>query len=256
MAADKTALITGASRGIGVCFARELAARGFDLVLSARSSDRLETVRRELAEKYNVAVQIIACDLESPDGARRLFDEAQRRGALITMLVNNAGLGKFGSTLDQSLDEILSMIQVNTTSLTVLARLFGEQMAARGGGYILNHASFSAIQPPSQYAVYSGTKAYVLAFSQALREDLKRHRVRVTALCPGFFQSEFAVRAGHKPGWIVRQLMMKPEDVARAGIRATLRGQAVVIPGWSYKLLNLVTRGLPRSVATGLADLQ
>lgn len=254
MTSEQTALVTGASSGVGVHFARELAQRKFNLVLSARRTDRLESEREALQRQFGVRVDVLPGDLDTRTGARQLFTDSQTLPQRITMLVNNAGWGKFGPTLDQSLEEMESMIQVNVTSLTVLTRLFAAEMRQQGSGYILNHASFSAIQPASSYSVYSGTKSYVLAFSQALRDDLLPHRVRVSALCPGFFQSEFLQHSGQVASFLVRHLTLRPEQVARAGVRGVLRGQAVIIPGWTYKLLNLVMRLLPRTAATGLAN--
>ncbi|MBP86289.1 MAG: short-chain dehydrogenase [Planctomycetaceae bacterium] len=249
-----TALITGASSGVGVDFARELAKRSFNLILTARRIDRLEALRAELAEAFDVEIDIVASDLSSSEGANRLHADVRALNRDVSMLVNNAGHGKYGPMLEQSLAEIDSMIQLNTTSLTVLTRLFGEDFKERGGGYILNHASFSAIQPPPYYSVYAGTKAYVLAFSQALNHDLRRHGIKVSALCPGFFASEFLENAKQTPSFIVRLMMLQPRAVARAGIRGVLKGKPVIIPGLAWKALNLVMKMVPRSFATGLAD--
>jgi short-subunit dehydrogenase len=254
MKSEPTALVTGASSGVGVHFARELAARNFNLILSARRVDRLEAVKQSLQAEFNVDVTVLPGDLSSPTGAKRLFEDVRQLDQRVTLLVNNAGLGKFGTVFDQSIEEIESVIQVNVTSLTVLTRLFAAEMKEQGGGYILNHASFSAIQPPTLYSVYAGTKSYVLAFSQALRQDLRPHKVRISALCPGFFQSEFFELAGQSPTFMVRRLILPPERIARAGIRGVLRGKAIIIPGWRYRLISLIMRGIPRTVATGLAD--
>ena len=131
------------------------------------------------------------------------------------MLVNNAGCGRFGPILDQSLDEIESMIELNVTSLTLLSRLFAADFKRLGGGFILNHASFSAIQPPPYYSTYAGTKAHVLAFSQALHHDLRSSGIKVSALCTGFFASEFFDKSQQEPSFIVKLIMLKPEVVAR-----------------------------------------
>lgn len=250
----QTALITGTSSGVGVDFARELARRGFDLILTARRLDRLEAVKEALLDEFSVNIDVLASDLSSRQGAEQLYQDVQKLNRRVTMLVNNAGLGKYGPTLEQSLDEIDSMIQVNVTSLTVLARLFAADFQEQGSGFILNHASFSAMQPPPHYSVYAGTKAYVLAFSQALNQDVRKSGIRVSALCPGFFTSEFLEKAEHEPRLVVKLIMLKPQMVARAGIRGVLRGKPVIIPGLGYKILNLLMRLTPRSFATWLAD--
>jgi len=252
----KLALVTGASSGIGVDFARELARRNHDLLLAARRVERLEEVKAELLGEFpNTTIGVVPCDLNQSNGAQQLFDDVEALGFQVDVLVNNAGLGRFGSFLEQSIEEIEAMIQVNVTSLTVLARLFGADMAERGGGVILNHASFSAIQPTPDFAVYSGAKSYVLSFSQALEQNIRSAGVKVSALCPGFFRSEFLDEAGQDPSFITRCIMLDRRKVARAGVKGALRGKTIIIPGILYKMLNLGTRFLPRPVITGLADI-
>ena len=248
------ALVTGASSGIGADFANELADRGYDLILTARRRDRLEELKVELSARFSIQVEVLVADLGNPAGAQQLFDEIQDLSLPVNLLINNAGLGRFGAFNSQSLSDIQAMIQVNLTSLTTLTRLFANQMAQAGGGYILNVASFSAIQPTPDYAVYSGTKAYVLAFSQSLNHGLRSHQVRVCALCPGFFDSEFFDVAGQKPTFMVRMLMLNRRSVARAGIAGVLRGRTLVVPGILYKSLNLLLRLAPRTFTTALAD--
>jgi len=248
------ALVTGASSGIGEDFARELAARGYDLILSARRRDRLEALKEELTASFPIKIEVLVADLSEPTGAQQLFDQIELLSSPVKLLVNNAGLGLFGAFKSQSLLDLQSMIQVNLTSLTTLTRLFADQMSRAGGGYILNVASFSAIQPTPDYAVYSGTKAFVLAFSQALNHGLYQRKVRVCALCPGFFESEFFAGSGQRPSFIVKMIMLNRRSVARAGIVGVLRGRTLVVPGVFYKCLNLMLRFTPRSLATALAD--
>lgn len=248
------ALVTGASSGIGVEFARELARRGYDLVITARRLERLAQVQQELQTAHGVQVTPIASDLGAPAGADQLCDEVQRAGLNVQLLVNNAGVGKFGPFLEQSPAELLEMIQVNLASLTTLTRRFAETMRDQGGGYILNNASYSGLQPVPYYAVYSSTKAYVVAFSHTIRYDLRRCNVHVSVVCPGFFRSEFFDVAHQELSPLVRLMMLDGAFVARAGIRGLLRKKAVIVPGLGYKFFALSTKLMPRTMATVLGQ--
>lgn len=248
------ALVTGASSGIGVEFARELARRGYDLVVTARRLERLTQVQQEIQATHGGQVTPIASDLGAPDGADRLFEEVQRAGLNVRLLVNNAGVGKFGPFLEQAPEELLEMIQVNLTSLTTLTRRFAQAMRDQGGGYILNNASYSALQPVPYYATYSSTKAYVLALSHTIRYDLRRCNVHVSVVCPGFFRSEFFDKARQQPSLLVRWMMLDGAYVARAGIRGLLRKKAVIVPGLGYKFFALSARLMPRTMATALGQ--
>jgi short-subunit dehydrogenase len=256
MMADRmreTALITGASSGIGTEFARLLAARQFDLVITARRKDRLEDLRTNLSQQHGICVTAIENDLGTAEGAEQLYAAVQLLGRPISMLINNAGFGNYGMVSHQDLNTIRSMIQVNVTSMTMLARLFGSEMGRRGHGYILNVSSFAAIQPIPRYTVYSAAKAYVLAFSQALRYELSRKDVQVSVLVPGFTRTEFHAVAGHEKTMLMRWTSLDATHVAQAGIRGVLKGKAVIIPGFWYKANALASRILPRSAASALA---
>lgn len=254
MATDPgTALVTGASSGIGVDFARELARRGFHVILTARRLDRLQEVQVMLQRQFGVDAFAVPSDLASAGGAARLFADVQRLGRPVTLLVNNAGFGRFGPFLDQDWEELEAMIRLNAAALTTLTRLFAAEMCAQGSGFILNNASFSGLQPVPDYAVYSATKAYVVAFSLALHNDLRRSHVRVSALCPGFFHSEFYERAGQEPARLFRWMMLQRRHVARAGIAGVLRGKAVIVPGVAYKALDVMGRLVPRAFGTVVA---
>ena len=251
----KLAIVTGASGGIGVDFARELADRNYDLVLTGRNTERLKDVGDKLAEDFEVEVKTTTCDLGTDSGPETLFSEACLLNRNVDVLVNNAGLGHFGKFLNQSTDDMLQTIDVNLRTLTVLSRLFAERMAEQGGGLILNHSSFSAIQPPSDFAVYAATKAYVLKFSLAIRESMKHQKVSVSALCPGYFDSDFISKAGQPPGFFLRWLILKQSSVARAGIRGLLKKKPIIIPSLRYKFFNLASKFLPQTVNTGIADI-
>ena len=247
------AIVTGASSGVGIDFARELARRDYALLLTGTNEQRLSEVQKSLRDEYQRPVETLAVDLALPDSPDKLLERAVAMGTP-TILVNNAGTGSFGNFLEQGTDAFESQIQTNVVALTRLCHSFGRVMAEGSGGRILNHSSFSAIQPPSNYAVYSATKSFVLTLSQTLRQNLAQQGVFVTALCSGFFDSDFAEKSGQPPGLFLRWLTMKKQRVAKAGIQGLLRGKTVVIPGLRYKCLNLLSRFLPRSVITGIAN--
>ena len=254
------ALITGASSGIGAEIARQLAGRGIDLILTARRRERLEELAGQLTHRSphapreeNIsrsemaAVSVIECDLNTPDGPDRLLAALAERNLAPTVLINNAGFGYFDLFLEQPRDEIEAMISVNLRAATILARELGEQMARRKHGYILNVASYAALAPIPRYAVYSGAKAYLVAWTQALAHELKKSGVRVSVICPGFTRTEFHAVARHEKTRLMRMIELTPEQVARAAIRGLERGQLVIVPGWWYKLNAAALRLLPRS---------
>lgn len=251
--ARPTALITGASSGIGVELARDLARRGYDLVIVARREARLIAVQQQLEQAYDVVVSPLVADLDDPTGADQLFERVTARGDEIAFLANNAGFGHYGLFATQSLEEINSMIQVNVVSLTRLCRLFGERMCQQGHGYILNVASYGALQPIPRYSVYSGAKAYVVALSQALQHEMRKSGVRVSCLCPGFTATEFHQVARHQKTKLMRLTTMDAETVAQAGVRGALVGRTVVVPGLWYRANALLARLLPRRLSTALA---
>ncbi len=250
---SELALITGASSGIGAEMARQLAAQGVNLVLTARRRERLEALAGELTQKHGVQATVIESDLNTTDGADRLVGELNARGLAPTMLINNAGFGYFGTFVEQTSDDIEAMLQVDVRAVTILCRRLGAAMAERGGGSILNVASFAALAPIPRYAVYSGAKAYVVAFSQALAHELARRKVKVSVLCPGFTKTEFHEVSRHEKSSLMRATELTVEHVARAGLRGMARGQFLIVPGWWYKLNLLVSRFLPRSVMSALS---
>lgn len=186
-----TALITGASSGIGESLARQLAAHGAHLILVARTEDRLHALAAELGARYRVQVHVLPADLNRPGAAAELHAAVQARGLNVDILVNNAGLGGYGEFSAQPSDEIDRMIAVNIGALTGLTRAFLPDMLARGRGRVLNVASTAAFQPGPLMAVYYATKAYVLSFSEAIAEEVAGSGVSVTALCPGPVRTDF-----------------------------------------------------------------
>lgn len=241
-----TALITGASTGIGAELAKLLARDGYDLILVARSAKTLQT----LAETLNRPTQIIAEDLSVPGAAERLFAAVQQKD--IDILVNNAGFGTLGPFAETESASQDGMIAVNITALTMLTRLTLPNMIARKQGRILNVASTAAFQPGPLMAVYYASKAYVLSFSEAIRNEVKPHQITVTTLCPGPTATEFQARAGMAP----TKLFAKPMSaaaVAVAGYKGMQRGKAVVIPGRMNAIAAFLTRFAPRGLAASIA---
>jgi hypothetical protein len=237
-------LITGASGGIGEAIAREFAARRSDLILVARSADKLEALARELAGASGIAAHPIAMDLAQPAAAARLVDQARAFGR-INVLVNNAGFATFGPFANTDLAAEIDEIRLNVETLTELTkRLLPDLLATKGR--ILNVASTAAFQPGPVMAVYYATKAYVLSFSQALGYELAASGVQVTCLCPGPTATGFQSRA-HQQG--VRLLdvgLMEAADVARAGVDGLFHGRTIVVPGLMNRLGVWVVRFSPR----------
>jgi uncharacterized protein len=242
-----TALITGASSGIGLDLAHLFAADGHDVVLVARSEGRLRALAQELEAKHGVKATVIVADLAQPDAPRQVFE----RAPAVDVLVNNAGFGTSGKFAETDLRTELEMIQVNIAALTHLTKLFLPRMLQRGRGRILNVASTAAFQPGPLMAVYYATKAYVLSFSDAIGEELRGTGVTVTALCPGPTATGFQQTAALGSEALLK--IMRPVssmEVARAGYRALMRGRRVVVPGMKNKLGVQSLRITPRALAT------
>ncbi len=248
------ALITGASSGIGTDFARLLAARGYDLVLTARRTDRLQALKTELAATGR-RVEVIPEDLGVAGGAESLIQKVEALGWPISFLVNNAGFGLHGDFTDNPPDRVLQMLHLNIVGLTTLTGHFARLMRGRGHGRILQVASVAAYQPTPYYAAYAGTKAYVLFLSEALNFELRGSGVTVTTLNPGVTETEFHDVAEHPKTGFIGSTRMTAKAVAEIGINAALRGQAVITPGIINKIAGLATKLVPRSVATFLAGL-
>lgn len=240
------ALVTGASAGLGAGFARELARRGHDLILTARRAERLQELAAELRERHGVAVHVFAADLAEPDAPDRLLGEVAAAGLPIDLLVNNAGYGARGdfATLDRGMQ--LGMIDLNCRSLVALAHGVLPQMTARRSGAILNLASTAAFQPGPWMAVYYATKAFVLSFSEALHEEVRDQGVRVTALCPGPTRTEFADRAGMGDVPLFTAFASDADGVVRDGLAALDAGRAVKVSGLANTVGADATRFIPR----------
>lgn len=248
------ALVTGASIGIGREMALLLAQQGHDLVLVARGEAKLNELAAELKQKHGANGTVIALDLGRAGSAQALFDAVKAKGIAVDVLLNNAGFGLKGRFVKLSLAEQQEMIQLNVTTLTELCWLFGRDMATRGQGRILNVGSIASFEPGPEFAVYSATKAYVLSFSEAIDAELRVKGVNVTALCPGAVLTNFHDRANNDSKLLLATAM-KPEPVARAGLRALFSGQPVVIPGLINWIAAFTVRLTPRRVVTAVSYL-
>lgn len=249
---SKTALITGASSGIGKALAENFAKDGYALVLAARGVARMQALADELQQRHGITATVIGADLETSEGATRLHAEVKRRGIILSALVNNAGYGSFGEFKDSALGPELAMMQLNMTTVVVLTKLFMPDLIATRGK-VLNTASTAAFQPGPYMAVYYATKAFVLSFSEAIASELEGTGVSVTALCPGPTASGFQDKADMHASALVKGKKLPTADaVAAQGYRAMQRGQRVFIPGVMNWLMAQSTRFAPRSVVTGL----
>lgn len=244
----RTALITGASAGIGAAFARVFAEHGFDLVLTARRQERLQVAARELSSRFNVDVRTVVADLADPASPSRIFAESTSGGRAIDVLVNNAGYGMTGALLESSWDAHERFIRVMMTSLVELTYLSLPGMIDRRYGRILNVASLAGLVPSAAgHTLYGASKSFVIKFSQSVGLEVQRYNVYVTALCPGFTHTEFhdvnnmRELVERLPKW----MWMDVEPVVREGYDALMRGDLVRVTGYRNKMLALVTRLIP-----------
>ncbi len=246
-----TALITGASGGIGEALARELARRKFDVVLAARSADKLTDLAAELEREHSIRATVLVSDLTAPGAVAELVNRVHATVGRLDILVNNAGFALHGAFRDTELAVEIDMIRLNVEVLTELTkRLLPDLVATRGK--ILNLGSTAAFQPGPMMAVYYATKAYVLSFSEALASELAGSGVTVTCLCPGPTKSGFQARAHLEGARLVSVGLMSAEAVARRGVDGMLAGRRVVIPGALNWLGAQGTRLAPRRLLTGI----
>jgi uncharacterized protein len=258
---NETALITGASSGIGAEFARQLAAQGHDLVLVARSASRMHDLAAALRQAHGVRVEVIPQDLAEPDAATRVVRELQGRGLEVDLLVNNAGFGTCGRFEEISAARDHDQLMVNVLALTDLTHLLAPPMLERGHGAVVNVASTAAFQPAAYFAVYSAAKAFVLNFSLALWSEYRDRGVKVLALCPGPVETRFFEVIGTRKA-AINGRMATPQRVVTRALRALERNRGYVVPGSSNfisahlqprrprKLLALVSRAFTRGVLT------
>jgi len=244
-------LITGASSGIGEAFARKLAARGQNLLLVARTEEKLVMLCNEVVRSHNIRAEYFAVDLSLPDAPQRLFEETRKRDLQIDLLINNAGFGSMGEFAKLDLDRELNMIDLNIRSLVELTHRFIQPMRERKSGAIMNVASTAAFQPVPFMATYAATKAFVLSFSEALWEENRAFGIKVMALCPGVTETNFFEAArGEKPPARASQT---PEEVVDTALRGLARGKSHIISGWVNRVMTESERLAPRSLVTRMA---
>lgn len=243
-----TALVTGASSGIGKEFAKQLASRNILPVLASRNVEKLNGLKAEIEAEFGISAEVIPVDLSVPGSAGTLYEECETRGLDIDILINNAGVGMFGASMDQDPRTIEGMLTLNIVSLTTLSSRFAARMKEKGRGHILNVGSFAGNQPTPYFASYAASKRYVHDFSLALRRELKHTGVRVTCLVPGFVSTSFDANAGiGNPAYLKLSSRgsLPPAAVAKIGLRAMFKGKARVTAGIANKVLVFVVALIP-----------
>ena len=246
-----TALVTGASSGIGAEIARELARRGHHVTLVARRDERLRSLAEEISSDLGGEAEVIACDLSDPAERARLLEQVQRSGRAVEILVNNAGFGASGEFASTAVDRNVQMVRLNVEAVVDLSGRVVEGMARRGRGAIINLASMAAFQPLPGQATYAATKAFVLSLSEAVRTELAGSGVTVTAVCPGPVRTEFVELAGYGDAEdrTPDLFWMSAEDVAREAVSGAERNKRVVVPGSLNRAGAIVGQHSPRAIA-------
>lgn len=254
MKTNKTALITGASNGIGYELAWIHARQGDNLVLVARNETALEELKAKLEEQFGVSVHVLGLDLSEPENAGKVYAFTKEKGIFVDYLVNNAGFGDFGFFHEAGWDKLNRMIQLNITMLTHLSHLYLKDMVAAKTGKILNIASTAAFQPGPTMAVYYATKSYVLHFSEAIGNEVRPFGVTVSALCPGATASGFQAAAAMEESKLVKgKKLPTAKEVAACGYEAMMNGRQVAIPGFMNRVMVNAVRFLPRKLVVKIA---
>ena len=249
----KTALVTGASSGMGADFARQLAAQGCKMILVARRAEKLQALRIELFERHSVEAVTVAMDLSEADAPRKLYDQLKAQGLAVDVLINNAGYAQYGEFVRVDWERCRAMLELDVVSLTHLTRLFAADMAERKSGFVLLVASTGAFQPTPLYAAYAAAKSYVLYFGEALHYELRPNGVNLTVLCPGVTRTEFFDVAGQEMTPFQRLTAMNSADVARIGLRALFRKRSCVVAGPANAVIAALGPLFPRQFMAGMA---
>ena len=248
--AGKWALITGASAGIGVAFANQLASEGTNLVLTARRQDRLEALARRLESANGIRTEVLAADLAQPAAPGQIFAFTEQKGIEVDLLINNAGFGQYGELPTVETQRLVDMVQVNCVAVVHLTRLYLAEMVKRKRGDVLILASTASFQAVPYISTYAATKAFDLLFAEGLAEEMKPYGIRVCALCPGSTESEFHAVAGQE------EYSKQPETaekVARSGLEALAQGKSSIISGLGNYLGAQSQRLVPRRLVTRIA---
>ena len=253
MTIDGTALVTGASAGIGRALAAEFAANGHDVVLVARRETELLALANRLEDDHGIRAYAIDVDLASVDAASKLYEATAERDVQVDVLVNNVGIGTQGAFVENDLGRELDQLQLNVVTPTQLTHIYGREMAARGRGGVLNVASTAAWLPGPFMSVYYASKAYMKSFSEGIAAELREEGVDVTALCPGPVDTEFQARAGNEDTPVGGGEMRDARAVARAGYEGLQAGETVVVTGLRYRLLTRLSNVLPNRLTRRLA---
>ena len=246
----KATLITGASGGIGEVFARRLAAEKYNLILVARSENKLHQLCDELMLKHQITAHYVALDLTEKDSEKKLFDETERHGFEVDWLINNAGFGSMGDFARLDFAREISMIDLNVRSLVALTHLYLQKMRERKNGVIINVASTASFQPVPFMATYAATKAFVRSFSEAIAEENRPYGIIVSALCPGPTETNFFAVAEAQA--LATKGIQSPESVVETALEGVKKGQAQVISGWRNYIVARLVNVVPDSLITRL----
>lgn len=241
----KTALITGASSGIGKEFAHIFASKGYNLILVSRTKKHLDQVAKEIQNEHDANISVLPYDLSKAQAAQHLFDDVKKKDIQINVLINNAGFATYGPFVEMETSTDLDLIDVNIRSLTALTSLFTKEMVRRNEGKILNVASMAAFQPIQHFAVYAASKAYVLNFTEALHDELRNTAVTASVLCPGPTATKFESRAKMNESTLFKGRVMEARHVAQIGYEGLMKGKMTIIPGWRNKVMAFLSTIAP-----------
>ena len=250
---SKTALVTGASTGIGRCYAEQLAELGYNLIIVSRSEGMLQEAAAELESKYAVKVTVHPQDLAQLDAAEQLYAWTKEHGFVVDVLINNAGMFSFCDMIDTPIERVKRTITLHDITYTVLCQLFGRDMAERGGGYILNMSSFSVWMPFPGLALYSASKAYTKAFSEPFAKEMRKRNVFVTAVCPaGIATDLYGLNKRWQGIGLKLHALSKPSFCARRGLNSLWRKRQCIVPDWWMRLFIPILAVLPGFVLNWL----